>query len=289
MKQLWLIMAVVVCLFYMVSHAWSQEQKVGSFIDQQNPQVKPEETTHGVTGNVTLGVFSAYVSRGYEFGRHSVVFQPAMTVSYRGFSIGYWGNVDTNEHHTQNFTPDRDRKLSFNESDVTVSYSRSIGMASITGGWIYYATRYTDETQEVFGTVAFDIISKPTITLYRDFDRFPGTYITMSFGHSIPLGADVTLDLGASAAYMWGDGACWKTFSTATGDYSGPTYRAFHDGMVKVGLTVPVTRKLSVIPVIQYWFPLSGKAARHWGEDSYNPGGYLKTLLAGGVNITYSF
>jgi hypothetical protein len=48
-----------------------------------------------VTGEVDFSVLSAYIWRGYEQTRDSVVVQPAATVSYKGFSVNVWGNLDT--------------------------------------------------------------------------------------------------------------------------------------------------------------------------------------------------
>jgi hypothetical protein len=100
---------------------------------------------------------------------------------------------------------------------------------------------------------------------------------------------EVTLDLGASAGYMWGDSNYWRTYERATDSYTGSEYSAFHDGMVKVGLTIPVTKNVTFVPLAQYWFPLSGKASRKIGTSSYNPNGYLGTNFVGGASINFNF
>ena len=152
------------------------------------------------------GLQSVYLS-GLRAGKDTVVFQPGLSASYGGFSASFWGNIDSDEHGTPNFVPDRDGKRSFNETDLTLSYTKVFGRMSLTGGWIYYGTKYTDETQEAFGTVSYDVIGKPTLSIYRDFDRYPGTYFNLSLSHSIKVVKDITLDLGASAGYMWGTAA----------------------------------------------------------------------------------
>jgi hypothetical protein len=279
------------CLFLVLgagNYAFAQEKKEGKAAEEQKPPVKAEETPPGVTGTATMGVFSQYIFRGYELSKNSVVFQPALTASYAGFSASFWGNIDSSQHATQNFGPD-DHHKSFNETDLTLSYTRSFDKLSLTGGYIYYGTKYADETEEFFGTVAYDMIGKPSLSVYQDFNKYPGTYFNLSLAHSIKLGAGVTLDLGASAGYEWGQGSYWKTFEPATGARTGSKYQAFHDGKVQAGLTIPLTKKVSLVPLLQYWFPLSDDAKRHWGSDSYNPNGYLKCLWAGGANINYSF
>jgi hypothetical protein len=273
-----LIAASLLCGGGLVTTPGAQEAK-----DAQKVEAPP-----AVTGSATLGVFSKYIFRGYELSKNSVIFQPSLTASYNGFSASYWSNIDSKEHETQNFIPERDGMRSYNETDLTLSYTKALGKFGLTGGWIYYGTKYADETQEIFATVAYDMITKPTLSIYRDIDRYPGTYFNLSFGHSIPLGSDVTLDLGASFGYEWGDSNYYETFNAA-GDRTSTKYQAFHDGMVKAGLTIPLTKKVSFVPVLQYWFPLSGKAKRHWGDTSYNPNGYLKDLFVGGANLTYNF
>lgn len=280
-------------LFCFAAYAQEAKDKEQHVVEQQKIPVAHEVAPPGVTGTAALGVYNKYIFRGYELSRNSVVVQPALSASYGGFSASFWGNIDSREHGTQNFTPDRDKQRSFNETDLILSYTYAIDKWSLTGGWIYYNTKYADETQELFGSVAYDIFGKPTLSIYRDFDRYPGTYFNFSLSHSIKIYKEVTLDLGASAGYMWGDGNYWKTYEPSTDDRTGTKYSAFHDGMVKLGFTIPVTKKVSVVPVAQYWFPLSGKASRKFstpgGPQSYNPNGYLGTNFVGGASVTYNF
>lgn len=267
------------------------EEKQEHVVEQQKLPVAHELEPPAVTGTATLGVFSQYIFRGYELSKNSVVIQPGLSASFGGFSASFWGNIDSGQHKTQNFA-ENDHHKSFNETDLTFSYTKAFGKLSLTGGYIYYGTKYADETEEVFGTVAYDMIGKPTLSIYRDINKYIGTYINFSLAHSIPLFREITLDLGASAGYQIGDSDYWKTY-TASGDQTGSKYQAFHDGKLQAGLTIPVTKKVSVVPVIQYWFPLSDKAKRHWGyrDDtvSYNPNGYLKSLVVGGLSVNYNF
>lgn len=287
------VAVAVICSTLLVGfggYVYGQEKQEGAAEVQKAP-AKVEETTP-VTGVATMGVFSKYVFRGYELSKNSVVFQPGLTATLGGFSAGLWGNIDSSQHRTQSFG-ENDHHKSFNETDLTLSYTKAFGKLSLTGGYIYYGTKYADETEEVFGTVAYDMIGKPTLSIYRDINKYLGTYINFSLAHSIPLVRDITLDLGASAGYMMGDSSYWKTFQASTGDYTGSKYQAFHDGKLQAGLTIPVTKKVSVVPVLQYWLPLSDKAKKHWGYGrdavSYNPNGYLKSLWVGGINVNYSF
>lgn len=269
------VFGMLFLLFSSVSTLYAEEQKAG---EQKAEAQKVEEPK--ITGSISTGIFNRYIFRGYEFGSKSAVIQPNLTISYKGFSVSFWGNVDSNEHATQSFIPDRPGRKSFNETDVTLSYTYAIDKLSLVGGYIYYATKYAAETEELFISASYDIITKPTLTIYRDIASYPGTYINFSLSHSEKVYKDITLDLGASAGYFAGDDDAFKTESG-----TGKKYRAFHDGMVKAGFTVPITKNVSVQPVAQYWFPLSDKAKRHGS----NPNGHLDETFVYGVNLTYSF
>ena len=242
-----------------------------------------------VTGEAGLAVLSQYVSRGYELSAHSIVFWPSLGIAYRGFSISFWGNIDSDEHATQSFTPDNPGHKSFNETDLTLGYAYKIGKLELTGGYMYYSTKYAPDTQEVYISVSYDTFAKPTLVIYRDIDDLPGTYINLSFSQSWQVYRQITFDLGAAVGYFWGDGDAWKTFESSTGAYTGEKYRAFHDGMISTGITVPIGKSWAIQPVAQYWFPLSSKASRTVNGTSYNPAGNIDETFVTGVNLTLSF
>lgn len=272
---------LVVALVLLVSLSLANAQET------KKEESKQEEDK--VTGSVSLGAYSRYVFRGYELSSGSVVIQPSITASYKGFSINYWGNIDTKEKQTQNFIPDRPNRKSFNESDLTLSYTYTIDKLSLTAGYIYYGTKYADETEEVFLSASYDVISKPTLTVYRDISTYPGTYVNLSFSHSFDVYKDITLDLAASFGYFKGDDSYWRTYEDATGDYTGKKYSGFHDGKIQAGFTIPVMKSITIQPVVQYWFPLSNKAKRIVDGNPYNPNGHLDDTWVAGVNITFSF
>lgn len=267
---------------------------------EAKPAEKPAEEK--VTGSASTTVLNRYIFRGYEIGREGVVIQPALAASYKGFSATLWGNLDTNQRNTKTaaFYPnepagaDHQFKKGWNETDLTLSYTYPIGKLSLTGGYIYYGTRYADETEELFATIAYDIISKPSLSVYRDITNYKGTYFNLSFAHSLPVYKEITLDLGASFGYFIGESDYWKTFDSVAGTYTGSKYKGLHDGMVKAGLTIPVTKAFSVQPSVQYWFPLSGDAKKEYFnatdiKDSCNPNGPVKNNFVYGVGFTYSF
>jgi hypothetical protein len=247
----------------------------------------PEEPAVVTTGSI--GFYNQYMFRGYQIGKDSLIIQPSLSASYRGFSASFWGNIDTHEKATQNFTPDRPGRTSFNEADLTLSYTYVVNKWSFTGGYIYYNTKYMDETQEFYGSVSWDVFAKPTLSIYRDVASYPGWYINLSLAQSFKIYKEVSLDLGAGVSYALGTGSFWDTYQASTGAYTGSKYSAFHSGMLSAGLTIPVTKKFSVQPMLAWWFPLSSDAKKRVDGNSYNPAGYLKYLWQGGVNCTYNF
>lgn len=233
-----------------------------------------------ITGSASIGIFNRYIVRGYEYGTGSIIVQPSVTAYYKGLSANLFANIDTKETSTQAFTPYKDNSLSLNEVDVTLSYTYSLDKVSFTGGYIYYGTRYFDETHELFVTAAYASFLNPTLTIYRNIAQFPATYINLALSHSLNITKDTTLDLGASAGYLSGDDDIYRTEGG-----SGSRYKAFHDGMIKAGLTIPLSGSIKFQPVVQYWFPLSGKA----GRPGYNPFGHLDETFVAGCSIVYSF
>jgi hypothetical protein len=199
-----------------------------------------EAVPASVTGSASLGTFNRYIFPGYWLGRDSIVFEPVLSVSARGFSATFWGNVDMREKATLCFAPDRPGRKSFNETDLTLSYTHNLGRFGLTAGFIYYGTKFTAETQEIYVGASLDIPGKPTLLIYRAIDAYPGTYFLLSLAHSLALKKRITLDLGASAAYFSGSADYWRTYLPSAGSYAGEKYRALHDGVIKAGLTFPL-------------------------------------------------
>jgi hypothetical protein len=257
------------------------------------PEKPPEDK---VTGTASVTVLNRYIFRGYQIGKSGLVIQPSLSASYKGFSATYWGNIDTNQRNTTSAVFADEGHKGFNEADLTLSYTYTVEKFSLTGGYIYYDLRYANSTEEFFVTLAYDMLTKPTFSMYQDINAYPGTYMNLSFAHSFSLPKDITVDLGASFGYEAGQGRYWQTFQPATGDYTGSKYKGFHDGMVKAGLTIPVTKAFLVQPLVQYYFPLSGDSNRTYGINPatglripYNPNGYLTSNWVYGVNFAFNF
>ncbi len=242
-----------------------------------------------VTGSASLGTFNRYIFRGYRLGRDSIVFEPTLSVSYQGFSVLFWGNIDMREKATPCFAPDRPGRKSFNETDLTLSYTHNLGRFGLTAGFIYYGTKYTAETEELYIGASLDVPGKPTLTIYQDIDAYSGTYFLLSLAHSVALKKGITLDLGGSAAYFSGSADYWRTYLPSAGSYAGEKYRAFHDGMIKAGLTFSLGKNFGLQAGTQFYFPLSAAAKRTIEGHSYNINGHLASVVVFGTTLIFAF
>jgi len=282
-----LLICCCLVLLPAAQHLCAQEEKTSA--QGARPAEAQAKEEPKVTGSASTTFLTQYIWRGYEYGKESLVIQPYLGASYKGFSASFWGNIDTDEHATQNFVPDRPGRKSFNEVDMTLSYTHSWNSLSLTAGYMYYDTDFAPETEELYIAAGYDIIGKPTFTVYRDIAAYPGWYFNLGLSHSFPVYQEITLDLGASFGFEYGTGSYWKTYRSSTGGYTGSKYSGFHDGMFKAGFTVPVTKQLSIQPFGQYWFPLSNKAKKKVDGNGYNPAGYIRDRVVGGVNVAFTF
>jgi hypothetical protein len=286
------VLATIFILFVFVTGVYAEEQAPAA-APAPATAAAPAAPAPDVTGSVSFTGLNKYIFRGAEISARSVVLEPSVTINYKGFSLNVWGNIDTDQHATQVFVPGKDGSgeghKSFNETDLTLSYTYNIDKLALTGGYIYYGTEYAQQTQELYVSTTYDMIAHPTISIYRDIDANPGWYVNLSVSQSLPVAkmpnSDMTVDLGASFGY----------YNISSLTPANKTYSALHDGMVKVGLTVPVAKNVVVQPITQYWFPLSGKA--HHDQlvtvdgsiFNNNPAAHIDNTFVFGVGATLSF
>ena len=213
----------------------------------------------------STGIYSQYVWRGYGLSDSSVVVQPSMSVSYKGFGVNFWGNIDTDSIVTG--TKD------WNETDMTVSYDGAFGKIGYGVGWIYYNVDGIDETQELYLSISGDTLLAPTLTFYNDIDSYPGYYVTLGISHSLPLGEGTALDLGAQVGYMNDDEA----------DYS-----EFHDGLISASMTFAVNDYVSVTPELYYAFALTSESETRIIDPGFSVDGE-ESHIYGGIIASFAF
>lgn len=249
-----------------------------------------------VTGEVAAGVLSAYIWRGQELTRHSVVIQPSLTASYKGFSANAWGNLDTKPYSAV----DEEYSSNFTETDVTLSYSKKFGPVQAGAGYIYYGFAAavpggTDllDAQEVFLTAGLDMIASPTFTVYKEIDHYHQWYATLGVSHTFTLHEKAGLKLAAQVSYLKSEDA--TTYPQFDADSLATTnkFNNFHDGMISVCLPIAATGHLTITPTATYVFPLSDDAKYEMRarslEGAANPSDKDSSYLYGGIMLSYAF
>ena len=223
--------------------------------DDEKPTDK-ETSQERPSFNFSADFLSQYVWRGYALSNNSLVVQPSMTVSYKGFSANVWGNFDTDEN--DEFGPHG--HANWNETDLTLSYSFKIyKVLSATMGGIYYALDNVDDSFEVFGGLSADLPwLTAKFTVYREVFHYPGWWFHFDISRSFPLPwYETSLDLGAGLICQ---------VSNDAGAYPDPddprhAYAGSHAGYISATLNIPVHKYITVSPKFGYWFPLGNKAS----------------------------
>jgi len=231
------------------------------------------------SGDVTVGLYSKYVWRGFELSKDSMVIQPSVTIGYQGLGFNLWGNLDTDQAME---LYDEDG-ANWNETDMTISYDGSYGMFGYGVGYIYYALDGADDTQEVYVSFSVDVPASPTLTVYRDMDAAPGWYISLEVSHAIDLMENLSLGLGAKVSYLSAD----DSDTLADPDDPGSSYSDFHDGVISLSLSYTVTEHLVITPEMYYSFAL-GSDARDLLEGA-SADGDDASFFYGGVSASFSF
>ncbi len=219
------------------------------------------------SADLTVAAYSEYVWRGYSFSKDSLVLQPSMTVSWKGFGVNLWGNLDTDEDPAINTDAS---SSDFNEIDLTLSYDGSYGKIGYGIGYIYYGLEGAQDSQEVYVSLSYDTLLSPTLTYYNEITGIQGWYVNFAISHSFALTEKVGLDLGASVGYLDDEN----------------NYDAFHDGAITVGLPITVNEYLTVTPELAYTFSLSSEAETNIEAGSLDND---DTHFYGGVSVSLAF
>src|SRR5664280_234726 len=287
---------ILTILAVQVSQLLAEEVKTTLETKANIEPVKAGPEEDKVTSEIDLSVLSAYIWRGQELTHDSVVVQPAATLSYKGFSVNIWGNMDTKPYSAT----DAKYGAKYTETDFTISYSMKFGIVQVGGGYIYYAlgAPYAGGTapldsQELFVTVGLDTILQPTVTAYKEIDHYHQWYFLLGVSHVFEFNKIVSLKLAASASYLLSTDettyAKYDSNALATTD----KYNNFHDGTVSVSLPIAVYKTLSVTPTVSYVFPLCNDARYEMQgrglQGVTNPTDRNSSYLYGGVTLSYTF
>ena len=229
-----------------------------------------------------VSVFSKYVWRGFELSDDSIVVQPALSVGYKGFTLGLWGNLDTDFDDMDPTVPD---SSNWNETDLTLGYSKSFGPVALGVGYIYYALDAADDCEELYVSASLDVPLSPTLTVYREIAGLQGWYVNLGISHSVELPRGMSLDLSGSLGYYYSSDDAFVEVDSLLNPTT-KKYQNFHDGLISASLTIPLGKYFTVTPMVAYAFPLSSEADDLITASSFSgDSGYLY----GGTTLSISF
>ena len=271
-----LVLTVLTALAVSVAPLWAEEEKP--------------------TGDFTVAAMSQYVWRGYELSRNSVVIQPSMTIGYKGFTANLWGNLDTKPYSPVGAS----YTSAFNETDMTLSYSKTLGLFTVGGGYIYYGLaslnkdapdRY--DSQELFATVSLNTLLTPTLTVFKEIDHYRNLYFLFGISHSVELNKILSLKLAATAGYLLStDADTYPKFDSSALPTS-EKFSNFHDGTLSISLPIKAANYITVTPSLSYIFPLTGDAKdemKGFGlKGSAMPTDRDSSFIVGGVSASFTF
>ncbi len=273
-----------------VTESKSTETKSASPVAAPVAEEKP-------TGDLSISALSQYIWRGYELSRNSVVLQPSMTVNYKGFTTNVWGNMDMKPYYAP--AGDTPYTSTLNETDLTLSYSKTLGIFNVGGGYIYYALAPLNkdapkrsDAQEVFVTAGLNTLLTPTLTVYKEIDHYHNWYFQLGISHAFEFNKIISLKLAATASYLLStDETTYPKFDgnvAATKD----KFNNFHDGNLTISLPIKATSYITLTPTISYVFPLSDDAKNEmkgFGMSGKNPTDRDSSFIYGGLTASLSF
>jgi hypothetical protein len=148
-------------------------------------------------------------------------------------------------------------------------------------GYIYYGLDAIDDSEELYLSIGIDTILSPSVTVYREISHLPSWYVSLGLSHSITLPKEITLDMAGSI------GAYYSDDDSFTERNSTDKYRDFHNGLVSIGLTIPLDKYVTISPTIAYSFPLTNEADDNIADTNgfSNDSDYF----CGGVTVSLAF
>ena len=302
-----IIVLVMALLVVPYSGAFAEEAKAKTET-KETKAAAPEEAKP--TGEAAISFMSQYFWRGYELSRNSIVAQPSLTIGYKGFTASLWGNMDTRAYYSGT-QADKSYSSTWNETDFTLSYTKTLGLFNVGGGYIYYNLGALNpngpkraDAQEIFVSVGLNTLLSPTLTVYKEIDHYRNWYYLLGISHVFELNKAVSLKLSATGSYLQSTYADAVLFNAGAG-YGGypkfdstasatnDTFSNFHDGNVSVSLPIKVAKNITLTPTISYIFPLSDDAKQEMKgqgmKGTASPSDRDSSFIYGGLTASLAF
>jgi len=253
---------------------------------QTPPAAAPaaEEPAPSVTGGVNVDLFSHYVWRGFAL-TDGFAFQPSVFVSSKGLTVTSWSSWSSTDAGC--FDPDDCPAI--REHDLTIDYSKPVGNATISVGYINYlfppyrtddakAADAVGVTNEIYAGATFTAPGNPFVKLYFDVDGDAdegdlsrGTYLQFGVSQPIPLAE--------------GKATLTPMFSVAYNFKQWIVDNEWNDANLGAKLAIPVG-KLTITPAAYLSIGLNDTVRAVGYGDSDDPS---RAKFYGGVSIGYAF
>ncbi len=262
------------------------------------------------TTDLTVSVLSAYISKGDELSRNSIVIQPQIALGYKGFSLTVWGNLDTRPYLAETSTYKGDKRQNWTETDLTLAYNRSFGIVNTGIAYAYFGNAAywnSDNTgagpdqkddQEVSLSLGLNTILSPNLKVARSFDSTQIWYVLLGLSHTFEINKVVGVNLAASGSYLISqDDNRLKVNSDGTDrkadGLKNDRYNNFHDAVVSLNLPIKPTSYLTITPQLSYVFPMGDDAKYDMKSRSMQQDTTFvdrqSSYLVGGVSVALSF
>lgn len=272
-------------------------------VEQKVEEVRP-------TTDLTVSVLSAYISKGDELSRNSIVIQPQILLGYKGFSLTVWGNLDTRPYLAETSTYKGDKRQNWTETDLTLAYNRSFGIVNTGIAYAYFGNAAywnSDNTgagpdqkddQEVSLSLGLNTVLSPNLKVGRSFDSTQIWYALLGLSHTFEFNKVVGLTLAASGSYLISqDDNRLKVNSDGTDRRADGSrndrYNNFHDAVVSLNLPIKPNSYLTITPQISYVFPMGDDAKYDMKSRSMQQDTTFvdrqSSYLVGGVSVALSF
>lgn len=219
-----------------------------------------------VEGDAYIGMFDKYLWRGYDLSGSEGVVQGGVDLTYKGFTLSYWTNVQAFDDTEENPIFEAGEAT---ETDITLDYSFDLGeLVSMSVGNIFYSLEGLKDTNELYVGATLNTILEPSVTVYYDYDECEedGLFFAGSVGHGFDLAEGLSLSLGALVSY------------NQKSDYAVGNYSAWHNYELSAGVDFAVNDNISISPSFLYSAPISDQA-----KDAID----YETLT--GVSVTFAF
>jgi len=182
-----------------------------------------------VTGDASLGLYSKYLWRGYDFGGDAnYVVQPEATLGVGGFSLGLWGNYN-----------EATEKL--DELDVTFEYSHDLNETfSVRLGHISYAVVDGADSAEAYVGATLSLPVEVGVDAYYEYDETEAWYLSCGVSKGFELSEKVAVTTAATLGYY--------------------DFDYLNEGTLSVFLDYAVGAGITVTPGLLFSTPISNEA-----------------------------